>query len=1120
MAEKSRFQVAKVDYVNEAMAPDDEGSAVAAASMGGGGPPCLVTSASTSPTELANYGTVYDTVNVKSLLHYTHEALPRVDHYRNVMSVHGHISRPTLDELHYSGRGSIAGLTQSKSFSEKVRGEVNASPAVKFGWIQGVLVRCLLNIWGVMLFLRLSWVVGQAGIGLAIAIILLASAVTMLTTLSMSAICTNGEVRGGGTYYMISRSLGPEFGGAIGLIFSLANAVAVAMYVVGFAETVQAVLKRQDQLIVDGAMNDIRIISCATVVALLCIALIGTEWESKAQIVLLMILLAAMIDFVVGSFFQPSTELMAKGFVGYSGTLFMENVKPGFRDGETFFDVFSIFFPAATGILAGANISGDLKDPQKAIPRGTLLAILITTLSYIAFAVIAGTTVLRDANGFDFNITEGEAVNFADIANCTMSEADKCEYGLMNYFQVMEMVSAYGPLVIAGVFAATLSSALASLVSAPKVFQALCNDKLFPYIHWFGKGFGKNNEPRRGYLLAFGISLACCAIGELNAIAPIISNFFLAAYCLINFSCFHASFTRMPGFRPAFRYYNLWVSLVGAILCLSVMFITNWPTALGTFAIILGLYIFIYNRKPDVNWGSSTQAQTYLDALNSVVKLNAVRDHIKNYRPQILVLTGNPADRLPLVDFAYLLTKKLSLMVCGDIRKPPMSYRSRNALMAKAYSCFEQRKVKAFYSVVVDNSFSKGVLSLIQLVGVGKLRPNVVLMGFKANWQTCPKQELQEYFDAIHHSFDSHMALCILRLAEGIDFSKYAGEDGTVAAGATASDAASSGPAGIEGSLNRDASSTDTLPRNNSSSQLSQAGSSCDEDESSSTPPQTPAAERGNRDSGLGTYRKNASSSTSATPNGGAARKASGTAAAVIGHESVTVTFRRESSAPTVLQRWSRRTSSQLLERSVPKSVVQSVNQFQRKQKKGSIDVWWLYDDGGLTMLVPYLLSTRSQFSSCNLRVFALANKKYELDKEQRNMAALLSKFRIEYSDVTVIPDIVKPPQASTKEEFFKILSPWRRSSQDAESEQAHAPFVSESEILAVKEKTNRHLRLHELLRQYSTGASLIVMTLPMPRKGTCTAPMYMAWLEMLTKDMPPFLLVRGNQTSVLTFYS
>ncbi|KAG0418013.1 hypothetical protein HPB47_005187, partial [Ixodes persulcatus] len=711
----------------------------------------------------------------------------------------------------------------------------------------------------------------------------------------------------------------------------------------------------------------------------------------------------------------------------------MENFKPDFREGETFFS-----------------------DPQKAIPRGTLLAILITTLSYVGFAVIAGSTVLRDATGEVLNGTSPESLVLS-FANCTATDTGKCPYGLMNNHQVMEMVSAYGPLVIAGVFAATLSSALASLVSAPKVFQALCNDKLFPYIHWFGQGFGKNNEPRRGYVLAFVISLACCAIGELNAIAPIISNFFLAAYCLINFSCFHASFTRMPGFRPAFRYYNLWASLLGAVLCLSVMFITNWPTALGTFAIVLGLYIFIYNRKPDVNWGSSTQAQTYLDALNSVVKLN----------------------------------------------NPPMSYRSRNLLTTKAYRCFEERKVKAFYSLIEEPSFSRGVLSLIQLVGVGKLRPNVVLMGYKANWQTCPREELQEYFDAIHQAFDSHMSLGIMRLAEGLDHSKYTvvEEDASVP---TAPNNAGTNhlSADTKGSVNNDASSTETLARNASNSQLSQAGSSCDDDESTppQTPSQTPTLERGNRDSGLGTYRKTTESvAVTAEPE-----------APVAGPISTAVTFRRNvTTSPTVLQRWTRRTSSQALElaRAVPKNVLLSVNQFQRKQKKGTVDVWWLYDDGGLTMLIPYLLSTRSQFSGCKLRVFALANKKYELDQEQRNMAALLSKFRIEYSDVTVIPDIVKSPKESTKAEFNKILKPWRRSSQDVEAKDLNTPFVSDSEVLAVKEKTYRNLRLHELLREHSTNASLVVMTLPMPRKGTCTAPMYMAWLEMLTKDMPPFLL-------------
>ncbi|XP_064474706.1 solute carrier family 12 member 2-like [Ornithodoros turicata] len=1072
---RSRFQVAKVDYVNEALATDDE---IASSES----PNCVITGASMSPTDPANYTTVYDTANVKSLLQYTHEALPRVDHYRNVMSVHGHISRPTLDELHYSGRGSTAGLRQSLSIEGKPE-EMNISPAVKFGWIQGVLVRCLLNIWGVMLFLRLSWVVGQAGIGLAVAVILLASTVTMLTTLSMSAICTNGEVRGGGTYYMISRSLGPEFGGAIGLIFALANAVAVAMYVVGFAETVQAVMGRSGMFIVDADMNDIRIISCATVVVLLCIALVGTEWESKAQVGLLVILLSAMVDFVVGSFLPPTEDQIEKGFLGWSGTIGLDNFSPDFRKGESFFSVFSVFFPAATGILAGANISGDLRDPQKAIPKGTLLAIFITTLSYVGFAIIAGLCVVRDASGF-YNGTDPEIV-INELANCTGFPEDSCPYGLMNYFQVMEMVSAYGPLVIAGVFAATLSSALASLVSAPKVFQALCNDKLFPYIHWFGKGYGKNNEPRRGYVLAFGISLACCAIGELNAIAPIISNFFLAAYCLINFSCFHASFTRMPGFRPAFRYYNLWASLLGAILCLSVMFVTNWPTALGTFAIILGLYIFIYHRKPDVNWGSSTQAQTYLDALNSVVKLNTVKDHVKNYRPQLLVLTGNPVDRLPLVDFAHLLTKKLSLMICGEVRKPPMSHRVRHSITSRAYRCFERRKVKSFFTLVEDESFSHGVSSLIQIVGVGKLRPNVVLMGYKASWQTCPHEELQEYFATMHNAYDSHMALCILRLAEGLDYSMYANLEE-----ALSETVENSTPQANR----RDASSTETLTRNASSSQVSQAGSSGDE----ASLPRTPTMERNNRDSGLGSCHKAATTTAVTMPDSDVALP------------KVDTTPKRKSMTSQVLD----------LAKTIPKNVLHSVNQFQRKQKKGTIDVWWLYDDGGLTMLLPYLLSTRSQFSNCKLRVFALANKKYELDQEQRNMAELLSKFRIDYSDVMLLADIVMSPQEATKQEFQKLLKPWRRSSRDAEAQDLSAPYVTDSEIIAMKEKTYRNLRLHELLRQHSTGASLVVMTLPMPRKGTCSAPMYMAWLEMLTRDMPPFLLIRGNQTSVLTFYS
>ena len=260
--------------------------------------------------------------------------------------------------------------------------KVNAANQLKFGWIIGVLVRCVLNIWGVMLFLRLSFIVGHAGVGYTLLIILLSSIVTMITTSSMSAICTNGQVKGGGAYYLISRSLGPEFGGAIGLIFSLANAVAVAMYVVGFSETVVEIMTANGQSIFGtGAVNDTRFIGAITLIVLLGITQLGMAWESKAQLVLLVILLISIFNFLVGTFIPTSEYENSFGYFGYNTEILADNFGPEFRNGHSFFSMFAIFFPAATGILAGCNISGDLKDAQTAIPKGTFLAIVITTLT-------------------------------------------------------------------------------------------------------------------------------------------------------------------------------------------------------------------------------------------------------------------------------------------------------------------------------------------------------------------------------------------------------------------------------------------------------------------------------------------------------------------------------------------------------------------------------------------------------------------------------------------------------------------------------------------------------------------------------------------------------------------
>lgn len=238
----------------------------------------------------------------------------------------------------------------------------------------------------------------------------------------------------GGAYFLISRSLGPEFGGSIGVIFSIANAVAIAMYVVGFAETVRDLLRDNNALMVD-EVNDIRIIGLITVIILFGVAIVGLQWVVRTQIVLLAILIISILNVIIGSFIGPqNAESHAKGFMGYDKDVFNTNMKQGYN-GEGFFSVFAVFFPAATGILAGVNISGDLKNVNSAIPKGTMFAIIISSLVYILLAWIVGATYVREATGIvAAGIVNATIANGTEATSCLTSD---CKYGLLNDFQVI-----------------------------------------------------------------------------------------------------------------------------------------------------------------------------------------------------------------------------------------------------------------------------------------------------------------------------------------------------------------------------------------------------------------------------------------------------------------------------------------------------------------------------------------------------------------------------------------------------------------------------------------------------------------------------------------------------------
>ncbi|KAM9335538.1 solute carrier family 12 member 3-like [Symphorus nematophorus] len=961
----------------------------------------------------------------RSSFYSTLDLVPQLEHYVSTLPCQNTRSRPSLEALRRASdeveRGSTTTdsgvLPVTDSGNEESQAPQKKEP-VRFGWFTGVMVRCMLNIWGVILFLRLSLITSQAGILLTWLIILMSVIVTSVTALSVSAIATNGRVTSGGAYFMISRSLGPEIGGPIGMVFSFANALACALNTVGFAEVVRDLLQEFGIVMVD-EVNDVRIVGVITVTFLLLISLAGMEWESKTQILFFIVLLISFSNYLVGTIIPPSLEKQAQGIFGYSSDILLSNLKPDWRGGD-FFQMFAIFFPSAIGILSGANISGDLKDPATAIPKGTLMAIFWTTFSYLVISVTVGSCVLRDASGniSDFmtgNITDGcvglgcnLGWNFTD---CIQSQS--CKYGLANSSKVLGQVSGFYYLITAGVFAASLSSALGFLVSAPKVFQCLCRDNIYPYIGFFAKGYGKNDEPLRAYILCYIIAVAFILIAKLNTIAALISNFFLCSYSLINFSCFHASITNSPGWRPSFHYYSKWTALFGAVISVVLMFLFTWWAALTTFCIIFFLFGYVNYNKPKVNWGSSFQAGTYNMALSYSVSLSGVEDHVKNFRPQCLVLTGPPNQRPALVDFVGCFTKHISLMICGDIITEQDRQTRPQDATDWLVKWMNKRKVRSFYTPFTADSLRVGARHLLQASGLGKLKPNTLVLGFKANWSGSSPESIEDYINTIYDTFDSNYCLCILRMMDGLDISDQ-----------------------FDFEVNQG--------------------------------------------------------------------------------------FEPDESAENDNQQSPERESADDISDKGDSNQIKTV--FQNDQGKKTIDVYWIADDGGLTLLVPYLLTRRKRWHRSKVRVFIVGDEQ-NMEEGRNEMIALLKRFRLDFNDVIVMTDSERRPQAKNLSRFVDSIAPFRLYDDQQEGvsvqelRQSTPWKISDKEFEAFKLKSERKVRLNEIIRRNSQHAALVLVSLPVPHSD-CPSALYMAWLDTLTCGLHcPAVLIRGNQQNVLTFY-
>uniref|UniRef100_A0A0N4Z671 Solute carrier family 12 member 3 n=1 Tax=Parastrongyloides trichosuri TaxID=131310 RepID=A0A0N4Z671_PARTI len=922
-----------------------------------------------------------------------------------------------------------------------------------FGWIKGVLIRCILCIIGATLYMRMSWIAGQAGIFLGIMVVLLSLVVVLITGVSMSAIATNGEIKNGGCYYLISRSLGPEFGGSIGLILYVANTVNGAMNCVGLAEFLVFLFSEYNFKLLDGGINDIRIYALATCVILQGIIFIGTEFENKTQMLLLITIILSVISHTIGAFLPMNEDQIKHGIVGFSWKLIYDNFWPDFRDGISFITVFGVYFPAMTGIMAGANMSGDLKDPSKSIPIGTMTSIAITTVVYGGTMLLSACATVRDSDGASFPMYSNITNKFIP-PDCRLDNT--CKFGLANDYQVPLSQAAFGPLIIAGIIASTLSSASGCLIGAPRIFQALCQDDLFPGVGVFGKGRGPTNEPFNAYFLTFFLTCCIILIGDLNAISEIITNFFLAAFAITNFACFNSSASHAPGFRPGFRYYNKWLSLFGSILCIALMFVLSEITSMITLFIFALLYLYLKHTARNINWGSSTDANSYRKALMELLKLSRNEDHVKNYRPQFLVLTGNPAARQSFIDFGYAIGGGNNLMICGHV-VPYDSSVSATACIRKLNSrmtdLLREQKRKAFYCGVANKSLRNGVQGLLQSVGLGKMQPNILMIGFKHNWLKevldikC-RNNVYEYLGIILDAFETNMSLCIFRNGnDKLDHSAFMSDY------------------------------YDNLMLQLPEIKLTDRESSLQDD-----------FVRG------------------FFPDVTRPMAVSLTKQHLMKHRSLTSIMS--------LKSMSRSSSSNNITTD-NKYIVN--NKYRYKIKDGYIDVWWMNDDGGLILLIPHLLATNvnSFLSGASLRIFIIVDgENLEVDKTKKEIESLLNKFRIKYKEVIIIVEDGQNLCAETEMEFdscIEMLNPKYNSSNH---------LIEKSIIDKSSRKTGQYLRLRELLLEHSADSNLLIVTLPVAHESIIMSPLYMVWLDLLSKDLPPTLLVRGNHTSVLTYIS
>jgi len=603
------------------------------------------------------------------------------------------------------------------------------------GTIKGVFAPVSLSMFSALLFLRIGYIVGNAGVLEAVLQFTIAYTILVSTVFSICAIATNGAVKGGGVYFMLSRTMGPEFGGSVGILFYLANIVCSALYIVACVEGITKNIGPGGpfgSLIPEGKWWDILYSSGFNLLNLL-LCIVGADLFGKTSLIILTLVVLCCSG-VVSSFFLDTTyldpynvtmhnatsnwtEIVNATFTGLAGNswegiaeLWQENLYPNYsRDCEdaeaavSFSTVFAVLFSGVTGIMAGANLSGELKSPGKSIPIGTLSACAFTFITFIVLIVLTALT-----------------------CNPTLLHQN-CMY--------MVDLTFWKWFVLLGVVLATWSASLSNLIGASRVLQAVAEDTMFgPFLHFILKGTFSNNPIASVALTSILVQIVFF-MGGLNQIAQLCSVLFLLSYASVNLACLGLVLSSAPNFRPAFTYFSWHTSLVGLIGTTTMMFFISPMFAAVAILLCLSLILALNFFSParNANWGSISQALIFHQVRKYLLLLDPRKAHIKFWRPQILLLVHNPRTATALIDFVNAM-KKGGLYVLGHVTQGELAH-STDDPVTQEYpdwlSLVDHLKVKAFVETTMADSVRKGIEQLVRVSGIGAMKPNTILLGFR-----------------------------------------------------------------------------------------------------------------------------------------------------------------------------------------------------------------------------------------------------------------------------------------------------------------------------------------------------------------------------------------------------